>query len=374
MQETGTFYIFVDMKRMMMMTAVLLAGLTLNAQSELRMLVGTYTDNTSAEGVYLYRFNQETAEFALLDTAKAENPSFVIPSEDRRFAYGVCEFHDGRQSAYAFRLGDSTIDLLNWQPTDGEFSGADPCNVLLLDGHLITSNYTGGSVSVFPIGQDGLLGPQNWQFAPSWPAHITPHIHQAILSPDGKYVFVNDLGSDAVYRFDRTGGNHPLGSDELAWKFRGITTTGPRHGTFSPNGRFAYLLSELGDQLNVFSYSDGKLTPVHSLKAYSGGGKGSADIHFSPDGRFLYTSHRLKEDGISIWSVNQQTGRVKRVGYRKTGIHPRNFAITPNGRFLLCACRDSNAIEIYAIDQKDGSLADTGKRIELGAPVCIQLF
>lgn len=362
------------MKRMMMMTVALLAGLTLNAQSELRMLVGTYTDNTSAEGVYLYRFNQETAEFALLDTAKAENPSFVIPSEDRRFAYGVCEFHDGRQGAYAFRLGDSTIDLLNWQPTDGEFSGADPCNVLLLDGHLITSNYTGGSVSVFPIGQDGLLGPQNWQFAPSWPAHITPHIHQAILSPDGKYVFVNDLGSDAVYRFDRTGGNHPLGSDELAWKFRGITTTGPRHGTFSPDGRFAYLLSELGDQLNVFSYSDGKLTPVHSLKAYSGGGKGSADIHFSPDGRFLYTSHRLKEDGISIWSVNQQTGRVKRVGYRKTGIHPRNFAITPNGRFLLCACRDSNAIEIYAIDQKDGSLADTGKRIELGAPVCIQLF
>ena len=374
MQKTGTFYIFVDMKRMMMMTAVLLAGLTLNAQSELRMLVGTYTDNTSAEGVYLYRFNQETAEFALLDTAKAENPSFVIPSEDRRFAYGVCEFHDGRQGAYAFRLGDSTIDLLNWQPTDGEFSGADPCNVLLLDGHLITSNYTGGSVSVFPIGQDGLLGPQNWQFAPSWPAHITPHIHQAILSPDGKYVFVNDLGSDAVYRFDRTGGNHPLGSDELAWKFRGLNITGPRHGTFSPDGKFAYLLSELGDQLNVFRYEDGKLSSVHSLKAYSGNGKGSADIHFSPDGRFLYTSHRLKNDGISIFSVNPQTGRVKRTGYRKTGIHPRNFAITPNGRFLLCACRDSNAIEIYTIDQNDGSLADTGKRIELGAPVCIQLF
>ena len=77
------------MKRMMLMTAALLAGLTLNAQNELRMLVGTYTEKTSAEGVYLYKFNQETAEFALLDTARCENPSFVIPSEDRRFAYGV---------------------------------------------------------------------------------------------------------------------------------------------------------------------------------------------------------------------------------------------------------------------------------------------
>ena len=362
------------MKRLFLMAAALLCGISLSAQDELRMLVGTYTERTSSDGVYLYRFNQETAEFALLDTAKAENPSFIVPSEDRHFAYGVCEFHNGKQGAYAFRLGEDTIDLLNWQPADGAYKGGDPCNVLLLDGHVITSNYTGGSVSVFPIGRDGLLEPQNWQFAPSWPAHITPHMHQALLSPDGKYVFVNDLGSDAIYRFERTGGNHPLGEDELAWKFRGINLTGPRHTTFSPDGRFAYLLSELGDQLNVFRYENGKLSPIHSLRAYSGGGKGSADIHFTPDGRFLYTSHRLKEDGISIFSVNQKNGRVKRIGYQRTGIHPRNFAITPNGKYLLCACRDSNAIEIYAIDAKTGLLSDTGKRIQLGAPVCIQLF
>ena len=169
------------MKRLFLMAAALLCGISLSAQDELRMLVGTYTERTSSDGVYLYRFNQETAEFALLDTAKAENPSFIVPSEDRRFAYGVCEFHNGKQGAYAFRLGEDTIDLLNWQPADGAYKGGDPCNVLLLDGHVITSNYTGGSVSVFPIGRDGLLEPQNWQFAPSWPAHITPHMHQALL-------------------------------------------------------------------------------------------------------------------------------------------------------------------------------------------------
>ncbi|MBO6081534.1 MAG: lactonase family protein [Bacteroidales bacterium] len=361
------------MKRFFLLAAAMLAGLSLSAQNELRMLVGTYTENTSAEGVYLYKFNQETAEFVLLDTARCDNPSFIVPSDDRRFAYAVCEFKDGREGAYSFRLTDNSVDLLNWQPTGGAYSGADPCNVLLLDGHMITSNYTGGSVTSFPIAADGLLGPQDWQFAPSWPDHISPHIHQALLSPDGKYVFVNDLGSDAVYRFERNGSGK-LGDDELAFKFRGINITGPRHSTFSPDGRFMYMLSELGDQLNVFRYEDGKLTSVHNLKAYSGNGKGSADIHYSPDGRFLYTSHRLKNDGISVFSVNPQTGRVKRTAFQKTGIHPRNFAITPNGKYLLCACRDSNAIEIYVIDQTDGKLADTGKRIELGAPVCIQLY
>lgn len=361
-------------KKTLLALSALLAGWTLSAQDELRMLVGTYTENTPAEGVYLLRFNQTDASFALLDTARCDNPSFIVPSDDRRFAYAVCEFKDGREGAYAFRLGPDSIDVLNWQPTGSTYSGADPCNVLLLDGCMITSNYSGGSVSVFPIAADGLLEPVNWQFAPSWPAHITPHIHQALLSPDGKYIFVNDLGSDAIYRFDRTGTNRPLGDDSLAWKFRGVNITGPRHTTFSPDGRFAYLLTELGDQLHVFSYSDGKLGSIHSLKAYPGNGKGSADIHFSPDGRFLYTSHRLKNDGISVFSVNPQNGRVKRIGYQKTGTHPRNFAITPNGKYLLCACRDSNAIEIYAIDAGTGLLSDTGKRIEVGAPVCVQLF
>ena len=143
---------------------------------------------------------------------------------------------------------------------------------------------------------------------------------------------------------------------------------------FSPDGRYAYLLCELSDKLVVFSYLDGELSPVQTLLAYGGDGHGSADLHFSPDGRRLYTSHRLKEDGISIFRVDAATGLLTPEGYRRTGVHPRNFAITPDGRWLLCACRDSGAVELYSIDQASGALIPTGRGIRLPAPVCVQVL
>ena len=99
---------------------------------------------------------------------------------------------------------------------------------------------------------------------------------------------------------------------------------------------------------------------------------GSADIHVSPDGRFLYASNRLQGDGIAIFSINQEDGLLMKVGYLKTGIHPRNFIITPNGKFLLCACRDSHVVQIFSIDSKTGLLNDTGLSIQKTKPVCLK--
>ena len=368
---------------MLTVAVSLLAAASLNAREDLRILVGTYTENTSSQGVYLYSFDQETAQAVLLDTAKAGNPSFVIPSPDRRFAYGVAEYGDGRQGACSFRLGDDTVDFLNWQPSSGNATGADPCNILYWNGRVITANYTGGSVSVFPVGEGGLLEPMQEEFSLDWSydsqfaarhlPEVVSNMHCAVVSPDGKYLFVTDLGAECIHRFTLSE-DRVLGDHVISHRFPRVSRTGPRHMVFSDDGRFAYLLSEIGDQLTVFRYRDGQLEAVHSVKAYKGNGHGSADIHLSPDGRFLYTSHRLKEDGISVFSVNPSTGRVKRVGFTATGPHPRNFAVTPNGKYLLCACRDSNAIEIYAIDAVTGLLTDTGRRIEVGAPVCIRIF
>ncbi len=343
--------------------------------SSLRMLIGTYTNNNDSQGVYLFDFNEDDATFALLDTAKAGNPSFIIPSGDRRFAWSVGEYEDGRQGAYSYSLTDRTIDVLNWQSSDGEASGASPCNVIAVNGHLVTSNYGGGTLSSFPINEDGTLGPLEMQYVPQKEDSLqTAHLHCAFLSPDGKYLFANDLGLDAVYRFTLDGDGCPLRNGSVACQFDSGLHPGPRHAVFSADGRFAYLLHEIGDLLTVFSYNDGQLSHVSTEPAYSGEGHGSADIHLSPDGRFLYTSHRLKEDGISVFAVNAEDGTVTNVGYCHTGKHPRNFAITPNGKYLLCACRDDNRIEIYSIDGQDGSLSFTGKSIEIPAPVCIQFY
>ena len=142
---------------------------------------------------------------------------------------------------------------------------------------------------------------------------------------------------------------------------------------FDNEGKHLYLINELGGTCTVLSYNDGNLTELQTLMADEGGGHGSADIHISPDGRFLYTSHRLKKDGIAIFEINEQTGLLTKVGYQLTGIHPRNFTITPNGKFVLVACRDDNMIQIYRRNARTGLLSDTGKRINVGKPVCLVL-
>ena len=374
-------------------------------QEPLRLLVGTYTENTTAQGVYLYSYDPETADTKLLGVASSGNPSFVVASPDGTRAYAVNEYNDGRQAVSAFRLASDSIELINTIPIpQNEVSGEDPCNILLIPAGittgatatatttgtteqkpydvLITSNYTGGSVTAFAADtNEGLIACTQWYSTGIEYTHALlgtslgndpAHMHCAALSPDGKYIFVTNLGNDCIHRFERRDGIHPLGNATTAWKHRGLRKYGPRHLIFSADGRFAYLICELTDHLVVFSYNDGELIPIQTLKAYDGRGCGSADIHLSPDGRFLYTSHRLKEDGIAIFSVDPASGKVTRTGFQPTGTHPRNFAISPDGRYLLCACRDSNAIEIYSIDKNSGALSPSGKAIEVGAPVCVQ--
>ena len=133
-------------------------------------------------------------------------------------------------------------------------------------------------------------------------------------------------------------------------------------------------MSELAGTVTVFSNKAGKLTRIQTIASDSVGGRGGADIHMSPDGRYIYASNRLKADGISIFKVNTMNGKLKKTGYQLTGIHPRNFAITPNGKYLLCACRDSNTIQIYERNQDTGMLTLQSTTIDLKKPVCIKLL
>ena len=181
-----------------------------------------------------------------------------------------------------------------------------------------------------------------------------------------------DLGNDRIHRFNLAPNETEiLTNPQVVYEVK--RGEGPRHITFDKGGKYLYLINELGGTCVVMRYNDGELTEIQSLMADEGGGRGSADIHISPDGKFLYTSHRLKKDGIAIFSINPQTGMLTKVGYQLTGLHPRNFAITPNGKYLLVACRDDNTIQIFERNANTGLLADTGKRINLGKPVCLVL-
>lgn len=132
-------------------------------------------------------------------------------------------------------------------------------------------------------------------------------------------------------------------------------------------------MSELSGKVTVFTYEEGKLKEIQTLVADDARAQGGADIHVSPDGKFVYASTRLKGDGITIFRVNGN-GTLTRVGKQSTGKHPRNFAITPNGKFLLVACRDANKIQVFSRDKNTGMLKNTNQDIHLSHPVCVRFY
>ena len=340
---------------------------------EIKMLIGTYTENCSSKGIYYYQFNQNTGESKLLSTIMSENPSFISLHENNKNFYAVNEFNNGKQSLSSFLIQDnSEIKQLNQVSTNfNEKSGADPCNILIFDKYILTSNYTGGSFTLFEIDESNKsLKPNPIQYFSYSPKS---HFHCAILSPDKKFIFISDLGTDMIHRFTISqNGQVPLIEHKISYEYKNENQAGPRHMIFSQDGKYLYVLCELDDLLSVFSYNNGELKHIETIKAYDGNGKGSADIHFSKDGDYLYTSHRLKDDGIAFFKVNKIEGTLEKKGFEKTGIHPRNFNITPNGKYLLCACRDSNVIQVFEVNKENGNLININKDINMDKPVCVK--
>ncbi|WP_455150792.1 lactonase family protein [Capnocytophaga sp.] len=358
----------------------LLTFITFAQDKNLMMYVGTYTEGGNSKGIYTYHFNQENGIFELLSSATAANPSFVTLSPDGKHLYAVSEYNDGRQGAYSFDVSEDKVQLSNpiFLPTAPKEAlprtGADPCHIVSDGKYVITANYTGGDISVFSLDAAGRLEPevQNIAFEGKTPERVA-HIHCIIPTPDKKYILATDLGNDRVYRFcynkKARKNAEVLTSQRVAYEVS--DGQGPRHLTFSKDGRFAYLINELGGECVVLSYRKGKLKEIQRIMADEGGGRGSADIHISPDGRFLYTSHRLKKDGIAIFAIDPKKGSLTKIGYQHTGIHPRNFAITPNGKYLLVACRDDNKIQVFERNEATGELTETPEEIEIDKPTCI---
>lgn len=344
--------------------------------NELTMLVGTYTAGDS-KGIYIFRFDQETGTAVLLSETEIENPSYLTLSADGKFVYAVTETDEqAAVAAFAFDKEAETLQRLNSQPTNG----SAPCYITTNGELVVTANYMGGSISAFALAADGSLAspPTVFSFTGTGPDKTRqeqPHLHCTVFTPDGKYLLANDLGTDKIHKFLV----HQQSREEPAHLTPGTPEafglapeSGPRHLTFSADGKFAYLINELSGMVNAFAYADGMLQDIQTLAADTVGARGSADIRISPDGKFLYASNRLQADGLAIFRIDETTGLLTKAGYQLTGIHPRNFNITPNGKFLLVACRDSNVIQVFQRDQQTGLLTDMKQDIRMDRPVCIQ--
>lgn len=350
--------------------------------SEMYMLVGSYA-TPEEEGIKVYRFDEETGDATYVSGLKGiSNPSYLTPSIDGERVYAVGEDEGASSTANAifFNKEEGVLTLLNSQPTQG---GA-PCYITISPSgeFVITANYLGGSITVFALDKEGKLAtdPRLISFTGNGPdaeRQTQPHLHCVEFTPDYKYLLADDLGTDKIHIFPvseeiSAGVSHSLLDEGSVSEVKLEPGSGPRHICFHPNQKYAYLINEISGKVTALSYNKGKLHAMQYIEADTVGARGSGDIHISPDGRFVYASNRLQADGIAIFSVDEEKGTLTKMGYQLTGIHPRNFIITPNGRYLLVACRDSNQIQVFSINKETGLLTDTGKKIITSKPVCLK--
>jgi 6-phosphogluconolactonase len=352
---------------------------------ELFVYIGTYTRGKS-EGIYVYRMDRSTGALRHQSTAAdVENPSFLALTPDNRYLYAVNEVQafegtqGGAVSAFTVAPATGNLSALNTKPT----YGADPCH-LMVDAtgrFVLVANYTGGSLTVFPIRRVGDLGDPT-DFVQHLGSSIDaqrqegPHAHSIVLDPANRYAFAPDLGLDKVmsYAFDATKGRLLPNAEPWAKVTPGA---GPRHFTFHPNGAHAYLINELNSTLTAFTYDAARgalreLDTVPTLPAAFGGRSHCADVHVSPSGRFVYGSNR-GHDSLVVYAVDGSTGALTYAGHESTqGRTPRNFAVDPTGRFLLAANQDSDTVVVFRIDPDTGQLTATGHVTDVPTPVCLR--
>jgi len=353
------------------------------------VFVGTYTNKTKSKGIYAYLFDPGVGKLVSLGVAaESADPSFLAVHPSGKYLYAVNEIdHFGGQksgavSAFSIDPKTSKLTLLSQAPTQG----AGPCHISLdkTGKFVFVANYDGGSIAAFPVREDGSLASasafiQHSGSSVNKDRQEGPHAHWIAVSPDNRFALAADLGLDEVlvYRFDAARGTLAPDTPPFAKLEPGA---GPRHLTFHPNGKFAYVLSEMGSSVTAFAYkaSGGSLSPLQTVSTLSilrkdySGPQEAAEVVVHPNGKFLYASNRAGIDTISAFSIDSVKGTLKlKDEYPTMGKTPRNFAVDPTGKFLLAANQESNNIVVFRIDSTTGALTPTGEVTEGPAPVCI---
>ncbi len=351
---------------------------------------GTYTGGKSeSRGIYVSRFNLESGELSPPElAAEISSPSFLAIHQNRQNLYAVSErpapgsAAGGTVSAFALDPASGGLRPLNTRST----GGSGPCHVSIHPGGkaIVVANYGGGSCASLGLADsDGSLTE-----AGSFHQHSgssvnpkrqgEPHAHSANFSPDGRFVFVADLGTDRIeiYRFDeKTAGLTPHGSARLA------PGSGPRHFSFHPRRPLAWVINELTLTMTGFHYGadSGTLREIETVSTIPEKDRGTpgfstAEVIAHPGGRFVYGSNR-GHDSIAVFVVDEESGRLSLVENEPIqGKTPRSFGISPDGRHLIAAGQGSDSVRVFAIHPETGALEDTGIQQAVPAPVCVRFL
>ncbi len=357
---------------------------TLIAQNSKEIRYVSTMSLRGAEGIYVYEFDRKTqATKQIQIIAAGQNPTFMAIHRNKQFLYAICsegiERKDGSGGVIAYRIHPSTGELtrLNEQSANGQ----GPCHIAIepRGQFAYVSHYGSGNLAVLPIAPDGTLGKVTQviqhEGSSTHERQKSPHVHSMILGHSGQIIYASDLGTDQIigYRIDPKKGTL---STDAALATKTQAGAGPRHFVLAAHGRVAYSVEELSSTVAVYQVhpKTHALAFVQRLPMLPEGFSGTnlaADIHLSPDGRFLYATNR-GHDSIAIFAVQPKTGTLTFVARESTrGGHPRNFLIDPDGQHVWIANRDGDNVVLFERNTTTGLLNYTGREVKLPAPVCV---
>lgn len=341
--------------------------------------IGTYT-NKSSRGIYGVSLDPKMQECSTPELlAEVVSPSYLTVNHSGTVLYAVSEPTDdshGLITAFAIQPTTGQLSKIN----EVQAPGRGLCHVTLdsSDTYLFTVSYSDATVQVYQLREDGSLGDMTC-IKQHFGQGINPdrqemaHAHATCLTPDERYLCVCDLGIDkvVVYRFNKKFGKLEQ-SDEMTFSLP--SGCGPRHMIFHPNGKNAYVVTELSSQVIVLSYNpDMGFTILQATNALQDDKiqSAAAAIRIEPSGRYLYTSNR-GDDSISQFRINPETGKLEHISNTPTqGKYPRDFILDTAGSYLLCANQGTDNILLYSVNQEDGTLKPEKEIKDVSMPVCI---
>lgn len=349
------------------------------------IFLGTYTRDSTSKGIYAVRLDAETGALSV-PTLAAEivDPAWITLTPDQKILYAI---HGSPSQAIGFAVDAALAALTplprgNETPSTASATPVNPPSHLAVDATgrvLLAANYRDGYVAAVPIHPDGTLGAPNTVRhtgrGPNPERQEKPHVHSVTLSPDNRFVIVADLGLDKVFSYaldpadaKLTPANPPFVETEPG--------AGPRHFKFGRDGKHAYVINEMGGTITAFDYdaARGALTPIQTVSTLPpdfSGLKWNAEVRVHPNGRFLYGSNRT-HDSIAVFAIDSATGKLTLLEIIPTGgRNPRNFALSPDGKWLVCGHQETPLITVFRVDPGSGRLMPTDHSAAVPSCVCV---
>ncbi|WHX26575.1 lactonase family protein [Virgibacillus halodenitrificans] len=335
---------------------------------------GTYTRKTS-EGIYRFSLDTETGELREVElAANVGSPTYLTIDPEENRLYSVAQDNEmGGVRGYVINRETGNLNEINGQLVEG----APPCHVDFGKDGLVTGNYHKGTVGLHAVNEAGELeqgvfrkhegsGPHDRQ--------EKPHVHFTGYTPEGNYIVVADLGTDELVTYQSS----EEGLEHVS-TLKVNPGSGPRHLTFHPDGKHAFLLTELSSEVLVLDYDSttGTFSVKQSIKAIPGDFKGTNDasaIHVTTDGQFLYTGNR-GHNSVAVFQIDPKTKELSLIEIVPSeGEWPRDFVLSPCENYLVVSNQHSGNIVLFKRDIQTGRLEKTNSQIDVPEVVCVKFL